>query len=271
MVTDTRQFDMVSPAAVRRWCATLDINDLSATIAPQAFHWCLCLPEALTSTLGSDGHPNRVEPDAALFPRRMWAASSVEFIRSLPIGAAIERRSRVMGESSKSGSSGKLKFLEIEHLLLADGHEAVRERQTLVFLGAAPAAKEVSEKQRIEYGSETWEWRRSLVPRETLLFRYSAMTFNSHRIHYDYPYARQVEGYPALVVHAPLLATLLVDLCRCNLGNEPLASFSFRARAPAFAGNILHLVGRVDGGSVTLAALDADGDTLVAASAVARE
>jgi 3-methylfumaryl-CoA hydratase len=112
-----------------------------------------------------------------------------------------------------------------------------------------------------------WQWQRTLWPSEPLLFRFSALTFNSHRIHYDRPYAVGVEGYPGLVVHGPLIATLLVDLCRRQLGHQALAQFSFRAQAPAFVNDPLHLVGRRDDRQLTLAALGGDGRTVMSATA----
>ena len=116
----------------------------------------------------------------------------------------------------------------------------------------------------------TWSWQRAVVPSEVLLFRYSALTFNSHRIHYDLPYATAVEGYPGLVVQGPLTASLLLDLCARELGPDALASFAFRARTPAFAGEPIHLVGRRDGSEIGLAAVGGDGRTIISATATAR-
>jgi 3-methylfumaryl-CoA hydratase len=154
--------------------------------------------------------------------------------------------------------------------MLANGLEAVRERQTIVYreVPREPLARPPAPPNSPELS--TWSWHRSLVPAESLLFRFSALTFNTHRIHYDYPYATQTEGFPALVVHGPLIATLLVDLCRRQLGDQPLATFSFRAISPAFAGDVLHLVGRNEGNSIVLAALGADGRSVVSATARAR-
>ena len=182
----------------------------------------------------------------------------------------MERRSRVVEVKEKSGSSGRLKFVDVEHLTLADGRDAVRERQTIVYREAARDTLAMSLATTSAPDLSAWSWRRTVVPGAALLFRYSALSFNTHRIHYDYPYATQTEGYPALVVHSPLMATLLVDLCRRQLGDQPLAAFSFRAVAPAFAGDALHLIGRSDGGCITLAALGADGRTVVNATARAR-
>jgi 3-methylfumaryl-CoA hydratase len=271
MTSDSCQHDIVSAAAVTRWCATLNAGMSDSTLAPQSYHWCLCLPEAPTARLGPDGHPPRDDADASTLPRRMWAASSVEFLSPLPVGAAVERRSRVVEIKDKSGSSGRLKFVDVEHLTLAAGREAVRERQTIVYREAPRDAQAMPLATADEPDLSAWSWRRTVVPDEALLFRYSALTFNTHRIHYDHPYATHTEGYPALVVHSPLMATLLVDLCRRQLGDQPLAAFSFRGVAPAFAGDALHLVGRSEGDSIALAALGADGRTVVSATARARQ
>ena len=270
MNLETRRHDIVSATAVQRWCATLDATHSDSALAPQGYHWCLCLPETPTSVLGTDGHPMRDDADAGILPRRMWASSSVEFLSPLPFGAAVERRSRVVEVNNKSGTSGRLKFVDVEHLTLADGREAVRERQTIVYREAPRDAQALPAATAGEPDLSAWSWRRTVVPDAALLFRYSALTFNTHRIHYDYPYATQTEGYLALVVHSPLMATLLVDLCRRQLGDQPLVAFSFRAVAPAYGGDALHLVGRRDNEAITLAALGADGRTVVSATARAR-
>jgi 3-methylfumaryl-CoA hydratase len=270
MNTET-QHDWVSPIAVARWCATLDTGKAESTHAPQAYHWCLCLPEVPTAALGADGHPLRVDEDAGILPRRMWASSSVEFLNPLSFGAVVERRSRVVDVKHKSGSSGRLKFVDVEHVTLADDQEAVRERQTIVYREAPRERLAKPAAPPGEPDFSAWSWRRSIVPDESLLFRFSALTFNAHRIHYDYPYATQTEGFPALVVHSPLMVTLLVDLCRRQLGDQPLAAFSFRATSPAFAGDALHLVGRDEGDHITLEAHGADGRTVVTATARARQ
>jgi 3-methylfumaryl-CoA hydratase len=268
-----RAQDVVAQPAVARFAAMLDSAQPAGVSAPQGFHWCLCLPEAPTAEIDVDGHPRRGTflPPIEL-PRRMWVGSEVSFVAPLPVGANVERVSAVASVAEKDGSSGRLAFVEIDHVTSANGIVAVRERQTIVYREAAasPQAKGVTADTLAAPDLSGWMWQRRVVPNEVLLFRYSALTFNSHRIHYDLPYATEVEGYPGLVVQGPLTASLLLDLCARELGPDALASFAFRARTPAFAGEAIHLVGRRDGSDITLAALGGDGRTIISATATAR-
>ncbi len=267
-----QQSDVLTPASLRRFRATLDSPD-EADIAPQAIHWCVCTPEAATAVLGPDGHPLRSDsPESFLppipLPRRMWASSTMEFHAPIAVGQSIERRSTVASISEKTGGSGTLVFAEIDHQTLADGVLAVQERQTLVYREAAtapPAALGTGEPDLAN-----WQWHREITPNETLLFRYSALTFNSHRIHYDAPYAVNEEHYRALVVHGPLTATLLLDLAQRECGANSMKSFAFRGQAPAFVGGAMHLVGKREGRQIELAALGSDGRTTMSASGVLR-
>lgn len=266
--------DVLTPGLLARWCAALD-RDVPADIAPQGLHWCLCTPDAPTAALGADGHPKRDESPASLLPplpleRRMWAAGAVEFLAAIPNGAAIERRTRVLSLTEKQGGTGPLVFAELAHETFANRALAVRETQTIVYRdapppGSPPAPPPLGEGR---FDAAAWDAARSLVPGTPLLFRYSALTFNTHRIHYDHPYATDVEGYRGLVVHGPLIATLLLDLARRTLGSEAaLASFSFRAVSPAMADEPLHLAMKRDGDGLILAAHADDGRQLMTAKA----
>ena len=277
--------DLFTPQLLERFCATLDLAP-AGDIAPQGIHWCLCPPAAPTASLGTDGHPRRDDsadgflPPVPL-PRRMWASSKVEFLAPIPVAAEIERASTIAGITEKSGSSGALVFVDVDHETHANGIPAVRERQTIVY-------REANLPSRLREGSEAglsqalthppltppaggrgtgWPWHRTVMPSEPLLLRYSALTFNSHRIHYDRPYATQAEGYPGLVVHGPLTATLLLDLAARELGCNSLASFSFRGQSPAIVGEPLHLAGRIDGNAITLSAMGEDGRVIMSAEA----
>lgn len=258
--------DVVTPAAVARFAATLDSAD-PGEAAPQGFHWCLGLPDAATAALGVDGHPAKggFLPPVDL-PRRMWAASEVEFLAPIPVGAAVERTSTVADIAEKTGGSGRLVFVTVAHETRAAGAVAVRERQSIVYRAPSSAPAPLPPVSAVDLSG--WAWTRTLVPSEALLFRYSALTFNSHRIHYDLPYATGEEGYPGLVVHGPLQATLLLDLAARELGSNALRSFSYRAQSPAYAGQPLHLVARLEGDTLTMATLGGDGRTCVTASGV---
>lgn len=266
------QQDMLTAAALARFRATID-SDAAGDEAAQAIHWCLCLPDAPTAALGADGHPRRNDsPDSFMppvaLPRRMWAASDLRFHNPIRAGAAIARRSTIAAIAEKEGASGRLVFVEVDHVTHADGALAVSERQTIVFREPAPrAVPTAAPAPGAGPDLSEWSWHRSLVPSEAMLFRYSALTFNSHRIHYDRPYAQNEEGYPGLVVHGPLTATLLLDLAQRELGANALGSFRMRAAAPTFAGEPLHLVGRESAQGWEMAAIGADGRTIITASA----
>jgi 3-methylfumaryl-CoA hydratase len=267
------QRDLLTPGALARFRATIDSVETSE-VAAQAIHWCLCLPDAPTATLGTDGHPLRTDVEHSFMPpiplpRRMWAASDIRFLAPIRTGASATRRSTIAAINEKAGGTGRLVFVEVDHDTHADGMLAVRERQTIVFREAAtPADPPPSPAPATDAPDLSgWSWRRTLVPSETMLFRYSALTFNSHRIHYDRPYAIEAEGYRGLVVHGPLTATLLLDLAQRELGANALASFTMRAQAPAFAGEPLHLVGRGAENGWEMAAIGSDGRTIMAATA----
>lgn len=260
------QSDVLTPGLLQRFRATID-SDMTGDIAPQGIHWCLCLPDAATADLGEDGHPKRGSfmPPIPL-PRRMWAASDVTFHAPLRSGVEIVRRSTVVEISEKQGSTGPLAFVTIEHETRADGELAVSERQSVVYREAATAVAPTAHSDEVADLSN-WPIHRHIIPSEPLLFRYSALTFNSHRIHYDQPYAAEIEGYRGLVVHGPLIATLLLDLAARELGANTLKRFSMRAQTPAVADEPLHLVGKAKDDIVSLMALGSNGQTIISAQA----
>ena len=266
--------DHVDPGAVKRWLATLDRSAHADGSVPQAYHWCLCLPDAPTAILGPDGHPLREDSDDSFLPpiplpRRMWAASKVEFLNPLRPGQTVMRSSRVAAITEKQGGSGALVFAEVAHETHGDGELAVRETQTIVFREPAPADAPPAPPPPGDgrFDPTGWDAHRMLVPSEVLLFRYSALTFNSHRIHYDLPYATEEEGYRGLVVHGPLTATLLLDLAQRHFGDNALTRFDFRGTSPAICGEQLHLALRGDGDDIVLGAFASDGRQVMAASA----
>jgi 3-methylfumaryl-CoA hydratase len=260
------QTDLLTPALLARFRATINSNE-NGGVAPQGIHWCLCLPDTATSELGDDGHPRKggFLPPIPL-PRRMWASSKVTFHAPIIAGDDIIRRSTIANIIEKTGSSGLLIFVDIDHDTLANGKIAVTERQTLVYREATSVAP-TERFADVALDLLDWDWHHSLTPSELQLFRYSALTFNSHRIHYDRPYAVEAEHYRGLVVHGPLTATLLLNLAGRSLGTNKLKHFAFRGQSPAFAGEPLHLVGRANDSAITLAALGGDGRVVMSAEA----
>ncbi|MBM0169455.1 FAS1-like dehydratase domain-containing protein [Altererythrobacter sp. C41] len=273
---EQRSTDRLDPSLAARWCATFDLPAPSDEAMPQGIHFCLCTPEAPTAQLGEDGHPRRDDSAASFLPpvslpRRMWAASEIEFLGPIAVGAAVERVSRVAAIAAKDGRSGPMTFVEVVHETSADGALAVRETQTLVYreaaAGDAPLAPPPVGESR--FAPAGWDAHRVVHPDPRLLFRYSAVTFNTHRIHYDAPYAREVERYRGLVVHGPLTASLLLQLAARELGDNVLKRFAFRGLSPAIAGEPLHLVMRGTGDAIELAAFADDGRQVTGASAAA--
>ncbi len=267
--------DQVDVAMVTRWLATFDREAPEDGSVPQGLHWCLCTPDAATAQLGEDGHPIRNDsPDSFLppvpLPRRMWASSKVAFLQPLRVGESVWRKSQIASITEKEGGSGKLVFVDVLHETSSSAGLAVRETQSLVYREAVSADTPLSPPAAGDsaFDPTAWDRRRTLVPGETLLFRYSALTFNSHRIHYDLPYARDAERYRGLVVHGPLTSSLLLDLARREYGDNALASFAFRGMSPAMCGEELHLVMRNADTGLEMAAFAADGRQVSAASAM---
>ena len=275
---EVRASDRLDETLAARWHATFDRADSHPPLMPQGIHFCLCTPDAATMQLGEDGHPQRDDSaDSFLppipLPRRMWAASAIEFHKPLMLGATIERVSRVASIKEKDGASGKLAFLEAAHQTSADGVLAITETQTLVYREAAAPDAPLSPPPLGEsrFEADEWEHHRTTTADPRLLFRYSALTFNTHRIHYDAPYARDVERYRGLVVHGPLTASLLLQLAATHLGENRLTRFAFRGKSPAIAGEALHLVmrGGSEKDSYELSAFAPDGRHVMEASATA--
>lgn len=196
--------------------------------APQMIHLCLAQPVARESALGPDGHPARggFLPPVPL-PRRMWAGGEMTFHSDPRIGEVVRRHSRIENVEVKHGRTGTLCFVTVQHEVSADGRPVLSERQDIVYRGLDSGA--VKAVEPVAPGAH----RREQVPSTTLLFRYSALTFNGHRIHYDHPYVTQVEGYPGLIVHGPLQVNLLLRFAT-ELRGKPPASFAFRGLSPLF-------------------------------------
>ena len=258
--SETRS-DSATAAPLAGLAALLDRDaSPSATVSPLG-HWLYFLPDARQSAIGEDGHPRRDDmgllPPVPL-PRRMWAGGRIEFLAPVAVGAALTRVTTIEAIRPKRGASGDLLFVTLRHDIAANGIAAIREEQDLVYRAPANAAA-TSTAPAPAPAPEPADTIRSVSPDPMLLFRYAALTFNAHRIHYDRDYAQDVEGYAGLVVQGPLVATLLMDhFLRTTPGAIP-RRFSFRAEAPLTDGAPFDLcLARQEGGA-RLWARDANG------------
>jgi 3-methylfumaryl-CoA hydratase len=250
--------DPMTPFGARALAALLDhAHTLNAGDAlPLAWHWVYFLDAPSSAATALDGHVRTGDflPPVPL-PRRMWAAGALELERPLCLGEPAEKRSTIVAIDAKEGKSGPLVFVTLEHRITQGGALCVREEQTLVYRAAqrAPAPLAPGEPARVDA-----EWSRSVVPSAVLLFRFSALTYNAHRIHYDREYATGVEFYPALVVHGPLLVIQLLDLVERGAAPTPLAVVRFRAVRPSFVDAPLHLRAWRERDSIVLCSADAE-------------
>ncbi|HEY7391871.1 MAG TPA: MaoC family dehydratase N-terminal domain-containing protein [Bryobacteraceae bacterium] len=227
--------DRITPTPLAALSATLDRDDpppQPGDPLPPSWHWLFFLPIHRQSELGPDGHAARggFLPPVTL-PRRMWAGSRVAFHQPLRVGDAITRTSSIVSIKQTEGRTGPLVFVVVLHKISNANGLAVTDEHDIVYRGQAQPGQKASEPPAAPARAA---WQRTIQPDDVLLFRYSALTFNGHRIHYDRRYATEVEGYPGLVVHGPLLATLLLDLLRRNLPAARVSRFEFRAVSPLF-------------------------------------
>lgn len=239
--------DVVTRAPLAALAATLDHDGPPGPDAaiPPCWHWLYFLPIRRQSEIGPDGHPERggFLPPVPL-PRRMWAGSRIAFASPVRAGEAITRESRIDDVRLKEGRTGPLVFVNVSHRIAAGGVPAIEEHHDIVYRDLPKAGEIAPEPAAAPAGAE---WTRRIVPDDVLLFRYSALTFNGHRIHYDRRYVTGVEGYPGLVVHGPLIATLLLDLLHRELPAARVREFRFRAVKPLFDTHAFEVCGRRDG------------------------
>lgn len=245
--------DRVTAWSVDALAAALDVTVTPPTSLPPLWHWLGFLEAVPGSALGVDGHPaaGHFLPPIP-HRRRMIAGGRLTFAAPLPVDAPIERTSRPAGVRVKRGRSGELAFVTVRHEYRVGGAVAVTEDQDVVYRSQPPGAPRAL--HRDPAPEPAGDWRVELTPDEALLFRFSALTYNAHRIHYDQLYVTAVEGYPGLVVHGPLLAMLLLELPRRHVPDRRVTAFDYRLSAPAFAGERVVATGTVDGDRVALAA-----------------
>ena len=266
--------DIITAAPLRALSATLDRDDPvpeAGSAVPALWHWLYFLPHARQSEIGPDGHPRRggFLPPVPL-PRRMWAGGRLRWETDNPlrVGQEVQRVSTIRSVQHKTGRSGELLFVLVEHRFSNQDGLALTEEHDIVYRAAARPGDPVPPPQQPPLAGQA-AWSRSIVPDDVLLFRYSALTFNGHRIHYDRRYVTQVEGYPGLIVHGPLIATLLLDLLRRNLPGARVVAFDFKALRPTFDLHPFSVHGkpRDDGRTIDLWAQDHDGFLTMQATA----
>ncbi|WP_332813629.1 FAS1-like dehydratase domain-containing protein [Ramlibacter sp.] len=255
--------DAVTPVPIRALSATLDLpsSDVPTGALPPLWHWLYFLPLHRQGELGADGHARLggFLPPVPL-PRRMWAGGRLQWEPGNPllVGDAIRRLSRIESVRYKAGRSGDLLFVLVRHEIHNARGLSLTEEHDIVYRAMPQAGDPVAPPVAAEHDAP---WQREIVPDPVLLFRYSALTFNGHRIHYDRRHVTEDEGYPGLVVHGPLIATLLVELVRRHAPQAFVRRFEFKAVRPTFDLNPFQVKARPssDGGSVRLWAQDHEG------------
>ncbi len=260
--TQDRQ-DVASARLLSEFEATLQPHLATSEGVPLGFHWCLCPDILPDDKLGQDGHPQLgiFLPETGL-PRRMWAGGEINYHGVIRVGDSVRRFSTIEEVVFKDGKSGKLCFVTVRHHYSVNGRLLIDDRQDIVYraesaLGGAPQASAPIEAPKNAV---------KIIATPTLLFRYSAMTFNGHRIHYDEPYATIVEHYPGLVVHGPMQATLMLNLAATRLGRPP-KRFSYRGVTPLNCGQTFYVDARKNaGGGFDTQVINASGNTTMTGS-----
>ncbi len=260
----TRRSEILDPAQANRMNVTLDREPTFADgdELPPAWHWLYFHEIVRGSDLGEEGHPKLgITMPPVPLPRRMWAGGRLTFEAPIRLGTQIEKVSTISAVTPKEGSSGPLFFVTVGHVLSCGDMVAVREEQTIVYREMSTTDRRAEPRPAPVQADLQTRWQLD----STALFRYSALTFNGHRIHYDSDYCREVEGYPNLVVHGPLLATLLLDLAIRE--GRPLRDFRYRAKSPVFLPQTFSVNARVDAATTHLWVATQDGGLAMEATA----
>lgn len=235
--------DFVAPNQAMAMAATLDLDPDAfdeGAVLPEFWHWIYFMHPVRRSRLGEDGHELRGDfmPPVEL-PRRMWAGGRVRFLRPIMISATIDRTSEIVSIDEKHGRSGPLVLTTVRHIIGDAGGPCVEEEQDIVYCEIPKLDESPRQQTILPTGVQ---WRETFLPDAVTLFRYSALMFNAHRIHFDYPFTTEVEGYRGLLVHGPLTATLLLEAAKRNVQRD-LASFRYRGLAPLFNDELITLAG----------------------------
>ncbi len=242
--------------------------------APLGLHRVITRDPVAHDEIGADGlaKGRGLYPDLPKLGSVMWGGGTMDFFAPFRAGDEVERLSRLVALDEKNGRAGRLVFAQIAHEYRVGGVLRVRETETIAFREPAPLESTATGSKGTDLRKEAWDFRRQVLTDTVMLFEFSALTFNTHRIHYDQPYATQVERYPGLLVHGPLTGLLLIDTCAAEVGSDRLASVTVRAQRPVFVGTTLTLAGRkVQGGhGLELAALDDEGRPVIFGTATVR-
>lgn len=238
-------YSNVRPVAMLQ--ALLNQSDTPLKHLPNLYHWLYFLPIINSEMLAEDGHPKKggfLPPIP--FPKRMWAGGRLEFLQPISVNQIIHRESEIVKIDFKQGKSGNMYFVTVKHSIFADGQLAIIEEQDIVYRDASNPAQPASPvAMAAEVEERHYSYKKTFPVTTPILFRYSALTFNSHKIHYDRPYSMQQEGYPGLVVHGPLSATLLMHTLQQEYPEKQIAKFDFRAVKPVFDFSEFYICGDI--------------------------
>lgn len=265
--------DTITPTPVDALNALLDRDDApcaAGDVVPPLWHWMYFLPIVRSSQVGADGHPMRggFLPPVPL-PRRMIAGGRIDHAQPLRVGDTVTRHARILSVEHKHGRTGDLVFVTVRNELSTARGVALVEEQDIVYREAAPPGSVPAAPPQLAPAGHLWD--RKFTPDEVVLFKFSALTLNGHRIHYDHPYATQVEGYPGLIVHGPLIAILLADLVRRHVARRSVARFTYRGVNPTFNTGAFFLCGTPEGeNGAALWSRSAAGELAMQASVVFR-
>ncbi len=265
--------DTIEIKPVRALAATLDRDPdafANGQPLPVAWHWLYFHDVRRQCELGRDGHPalGGFLPPVTL-PRRMWAGGRLEVGRPLTIGETVSKDSTILAVDAKQGRSGALVFVTVRHLFTGDKGGSMVEEHDIVYRDRP--SRDDGKRPAPSFPNRDAQWTQTHTPTPVLLFRYSALTFNGHRIHYDVDFCRNEEGYDGLVVHGPLIATNLLALLHDNLPGKTVSRFQFKAVSPIFDTGPYSVCGRVDAGQVTLWACNTSGELAMTADAGIRD
>jgi len=235
---------------------------------PPTGHWLAMFPFTRQSNLGEDGHEKLGDFIPAIdYPRRMWVGGKINYHSPLSVNQPILHRTTISNIEDKTGKTGPMTFVTLMHEYLAEDELLLQEEQKIVYreASAKPAIRPINQLASNVGMKKDCDWSRQIIPDSTLLFRYSAVTYNAHKIHFDHDYVNK-EGYPGLLVHAPLTATLLIDLYQTEHPNVKITLFEYKAQSPLYVNDPVMLLGKnLEDGSVQLWAEDCSGTHAVTA------